>query len=848
MRARTLATLLLLALGSHASDRGLPLVRSYTPEEFHAGAQNFAIAQDGRGVLWFGNLKGALAFDGAWWDVVELPNRSAVFAIASDSAGRMIAGGVGTIGIIENNRFRAFNVDRPIGDVSEICRSGNGFLAITDRLVLEGNANGVHVVDASRRCPHETISNPWLNGKRIVDSVRLHDGRIAVATAEDGVAILTPAGQLDQILDHSAGVPDDVLRAAFVDREGSLWLAASDGSVAQIDLSSPLTVWDSRLGIRGAARQLFRWNGRLYLTNSHGLFAIDRERAPVRRVAGSASSWFMLEVPEGALVSMSDGIFLFDRSEHATLIAGTDRTGGYGLIRPTFDPSHVLFGCRTGLGVLRHDGNKWVLERMIAGAPPYVRDFIEQDGVVWAATTFDGVLRIDGDRLTRLQHGEMSLTVIDGRAGFVGENGKHFYRIDGAKLVDDPRIERLQTPGGYFHILQDQRGNLWTNTLPPRVFHRLPGGDWSAEGTPLVSIAVTDIQTLMCDADGVLWLGTNRGMFRYDASSVAKPPAQPPPLIHRVEGLGKSRRMRIEFAPASYHAGVMYQYRLDPIDADWSAWSSEAFVDFTNLLGGDYTLRVRARTPEGSVSPETRYRFDVAPPWYATRASFALWVLTLAAIIMLIVRIRTRALHRQAEHLRARIAERTELLEQANARLERLSFFDELTGIANRRYFQRLIGEDWQIAMRDRSSLALIMIDLDHFKELNDTRGHRAGDESLRRIGEFLGSTIRRSGDVAARYGGEEFAVLLVGAGEADAMAIAERLRIGIAQLELPYDESGARILTASCGVAAMTPTAREVPDMLIEQADQALYAAKSSGRNCVMASSACESLISQQK
>jgi diguanylate cyclase (GGDEF)-like protein len=337
-------------------------------------------------------------------------------------------------------------------------------------------------------------------------------------------------------------------------------------------------------------------------------------------------------------------------------------------------------------------------------------------------------------------------------------------------------------------------------------------------------------------------------MFRYDAASMAKPPAQPPPLIHRVEGLGKSRRMRIEFAPASYHAGVMYQYRLDPIDADWSAWSSEAFVDFTNLLGGDYTLRVRARTPEGSSSPETRYRFDVAPPWYATRASFALWVLTLAAIIMLIVRIRTRALHRQAEHLRARIAERTELLEQANARLERLSFFDELTGIANRRYFQRLIGEDWQSAMRDRSSLALIMIDLDHFKELNDTRGHRAGDESLRRIGEFLGSTIRRSGDVAARYGGEEFAVLLVGAGEADAMAIAERLRIGIAQLGLAYDESGTRILTASCGVAAMTPTAREVPDMLIEQADQALYAAKSSGRNCVVANSACESLISQQK
>jgi len=287
----------------------------------------------------------------------------------------------------------------------------------------------------------------------------------------------------------------------------------------------------------------------------------------------------------------------------------------------------------------------------------------------------------------------------------------------------------------------------------------------------------------------------------------------------------------------------MFQYRLDPIDSDWSAWINETFVDFTNLGGGDYTLRLRARAPEGSISPEAVRTFTVLPPWYATRSAFALWVITLAALIMLIVRIRTSALHRQAELLRARISERTqelneknELLEQANARLERLSFFDELTGIANRRYFQRLIGEDWQSAMRDRGSLALIMIDLDHFKDLNDTRGHRAGDESLKRVGEFLGTTIRRSGDVAARYGGEEFAVLLVGAGEAEALMIAERLRAGIEQLAIPYDDSGSRFLTASCGVAAMTPSAREVSDTLIELADQALYSAKNAGRNCVLA------------
>ena len=924
MRVRALAVLVLVALTLRASERGLPLVRAFTPEDFNAGAQNFDVAQDGRGVLWFANLRGALAFDGAWWSIVELPNHSAVFALESDASGRMIAGGVEQLGVIESNRYRTLISGRSIGDVNSICRDGSGFIAVTDRVIVAGNASGVRVIDstprAHQRCfragdttyiattsllrvagenlstevpsldidvvvggnngqvlavahgkglfviengvatPLATDASTWLKDRRAADAVRLADGRIAITTPDDGVAIITADGRLDQIVDHAAGVPDDVVRAAFVDREGSLWLAASDGSIAQIDLASLLTVWDSRLGIRGSARHVFRWNDRIYITNSHGLFAIDREKMPVRQVlpASSGSAWFMAEVPEGLLVSTSNGILLLDRNERVTAIAGTERTGGYGMIRLTSDPSRVLFGSRSGLGVLRHEGNEWKFDRMVEGAPPYVRDFHEENGAIWAGTTFDGVLRIDDaaspqPRLTRIGEGEMHLQFIGGRVGFVGDEYR-FVRPDGTRLVEDPRVNNLDIPGKYFRMAEDARGDLWVNTIPPRVFRKLPRGGWAAEGEPLLSITVNDIQSITCDVDGVVWLGSNRGMFRYDSHASARRTAQPAPLIHRIDAVGTARdgrtlrhdfrRLRIEFAPVSYHTGVMFQYRLDSTDSDWSDWSNETFVDFTNLNGGDYTFRVRARSPEGLIGPETRWTFGVLPPWYATRASFALWIVVLAAIIMLIVWIRTRSLHRHAEQLRARIAERTqelneknELLEQANARLERLSLFDELTGIANRRYFQRAIAEDWQTAMRDRSSLALIMIDLDHFKELNDTRGHRAGDESLRKVGEYLGATIRRSGDVAARYGGEEFAVLLVGCGEHDAMQIAERLRIGIAQLGIPYDDSGTRTLTASCGVAATTPTARDVPDTLIDQADQALYVAKAAGRDCVSVS-----------
>jgi diguanylate cyclase (GGDEF)-like protein len=118
------------------------------------------------------------------------------------------------------------------------------------------------------------------------------------------------------------------------------------------------------------------------------------------------------------------------------------------------------------------------------------------------------------------------------------------------------------------------------------------------------------------------------------------------------------------------------------------------------------------------------------------------------------------------------------------------------------------------------------MLDLDHFKELNDTRGHPAGDECLRQIGAYLGVMIRRTGDVVARYGGEEFAVMLIDTPAGGAAQVAERLREGIASMGP---------VTASFGVAAMVPAAETSPEALVEAADRALYAAKEAGRNRVM-------------
>jgi len=178
--------------------------------------------------------------------------------------------------------------------------------------------------------------------------------------------------------------------------------------------------------------------------------------------------------------------------------------------------------------------------------------------------------------------------------------------------------------------------------------------------------------------------------------------------------------------------------------------------------------------------------------------------------------------------------------ERLAERLAVLSARDGLTGIANRRHLDEALGREWARAMREGSSLALVMCDLDCFKAFNDHYGHQRGDECLRQIARVLDEGCRRGGDLAARYGGEEFVLLLPATDLDNAMRIAESLRRAIEALAVPHEASPvAAVATASFGVAALVPAPALRADQLLASADRALYRAKAAGRNIVVAAEA---------
>jgi diguanylate cyclase (GGDEF)-like protein len=191
-----------------------------------------------------------------------------------------------------------------------------------------------------------------------------------------------------------------------------------------------------------------------------------------------------------------------------------------------------------------------------------------------------------------------------------------------------------------------------------------------------------------------------------------------------------------------------------------------------------------------------------------------------------------------------KLSERENELRTANRHLEELASIDSLTGLANRRGFDGRLTADWQRCGKLGKPVALIMIDVDHFKLFNDRYGHVEGDVCLRRIGRLLRDAAEEPDDLPARYGGEEFALLLPRADVVRALDMAERLRAAVEELYIAHASSPLGQVTISVGVASLVPGAGERPERLVEAADSGLYAAKRNGRNTAVADDGSVTLV----
>lgn len=184
---------------------------------------------------------------------------------------------------------------------------------------------------------------------------------------------------------------------------------------------------------------------------------------------------------------------------------------------------------------------------------------------------------------------------------------------------------------------------------------------------------------------------------------------------------------------------------------------------------------------------------------------------------------------------KARIRTHLHLRKQAQL-LEEFAFIDPLTQIPNRRQFEQKLDEEWRRAVRNKSPLSICMLDIDYFKQYNDSLGHGEGDVCLQKVAQSIHSATARAGDLAARYGGEEFVVIFPNSTLKDTKLLAEKICKNIESLKILHPNSSVgKYVTISIGCATIDlPSQKDVPLMLVDNADKALYKAKEEGRNRV--------------
>jgi len=659
-------------------------------------------------------------------------------------------------------------------------------------------------------------SADYLRGVYMTGGCVLHDGRIVITTGDRGAMILNANGEIDEVLSYETGLMSENVMSAFPSRDGDLWLSLQNG-LARIDIHSPMTIIDNRLGLNGPVSALLRHRGKLFIGTSSGLFilhdgkgstihASDSHVVKASRIDGITDEvWGIQDVEDQLIIATSRGVYRYD-SGTVQRIPGTEALTVYALHQLQDQPDSILLGLRDGVALLHLTGTRWKLVFRTQTFSSMVHTIAEAPtGILWLGTILDGACRIsysendpiredkfEPDTLNHFGKGEIGCFRFGNDILMTAEDG--ILKFEGGKLILHPGLKKLGNLSDVFYLAEDASGTLWMNTHPPSRARLLPDHQWKWESPWMSALPGKDIQIIYPDRDDVIWFSTDRALTRFDSTIQPYHQEENQPLIRRAS-VGPTaveifradgsapilsfpvRRLRIEYTSACYYPGVRYQCRIDPGDDDWSSWSSEPFREYTNLWEGEYAFRVRSMGLDGNPGPEGIYRFTVLPPWYRTLGAYILWFFAAALSVFGIVRWRNHRLRKRAETLENQVMEQTRSLaqavdelrsakeeleekntqlEEANTRLHSLSFLDGLTGIPNRRHLEETLHREWSLAWRSRSSLAFVLMDIDHFKLLNDSQGHQKGDDCLQTGSSFsqeqpppfhgCSRTIRRGG------------------------------------------------------------------------------------------------------
>ncbi|MHA7815396.1 MAG: ligand-binding sensor domain-containing diguanylate cyclase [Pseudohaliea sp.] len=801
--------------------------RSWTESDGLAGNRTFRITEGGQGTVWVGSLTDGLSFfdgdrfralgmaDGLDSTQVHLLTRDRRLGLVAGTA----SGGLYRLG--PGSTLAAFALGDPL-PVQALLRDRHGglWLGTYGRGLWRQHADG-----SRERFPLDKAGH-------VFDLTEDGDGNVWVATMQ---GLFRIRGSAFLPFGDAEGVSDSTF-VVTVDDSGIAWVGSENGGLYRVDTDGATSRPYPELAGSSVSSLMVRKNGELWVgTFGSGLLRFADSRGgpligTVEKLAG-AHILAMLEARDGSIWIASDG--------------GVDRW-----VAGKAAPAPVQQAVADTL--VRHLGE---------GA----------DGTLWLGTN-DGLFAWSGEaaRLYTRADGLASNVITDSYEDergvlWIGSRDGGLARLEGDRLFTFGRDQGLPQ-SSVMAILDDGHGRLWLSGISGLVWADRDSLDAVARGErkKIVARLLSERDGLRsaqfqggyqpaaaAGPDGRLWFPTNRGVVAFDptVATAAEPPlhtyieavrvnGESVPLERLLALPAELGSLEIDYtAPQLSNAeGVRFRYRVGD-DGPWQAAGSRRTAYFSALPAGEQLFRVQAMLGPGPFpapnGDSASLRLVRAPHWYETALAPLGGALLLAAVLVLAYRLLGSRARARELHLEQLVNRRTEELRAALAKVEEISRIDSLTGVANRRYFEERLAAAWKMAARAQRPVSVIMLDIDRFKQYNDSLGHQAGDDCLRQIADALRGDLLRDNDLVARYGGEEFVILLYDADGDGATRVARRLMEQVDALKLRHPESDiAPYVTVSLGCATAYTAELDDPYDLVNRADRALYDAKRAGRN----------------
>jgi len=680
------------------------------------------------------------------------------------------------------------------------------------------------------------------------------DGRILIPSPE---GLLIGSGKGWQKIDQSVGLRG-VVYSVFEDRQRSLWIGLAGRGLAQW---RGYQEWKSYSTASGLASDIVyeirpQSDATLWVGTEGGLLRGERQQSGIRwkKVAG------LDRFPVHSVRLDSNGDLWIGTEAHGAALFHV-RTGTV----KWFGEAQGLMG--KSPYTLRFDGHQRLWAATEAGlfmaAAPY-RKFVRvaeippnriwavaegRDGIVWAGGA-DGLFAYTNGQWKNFTRNDglsnqevLALGVAPNGEIWVGYrfgDGIDRVHLQAGALTVAKGVQRPGTDGLVYFLEFDAAGRLWAGT--EQGVDLWNGSRWSHYDTSDgLAWNDCDLNGFAQGPDGTVWIGTSGGLseFKPTPRLVPEEPVEVAFTRLVMGGTDVSRQTNPSFSAhsnsliARYSAlnvsndhRILFRYQLNGSNSTWTE-TTQRELQFAELAPGSYHLEIEAQDNDGVWSEhKAEFAFRILTPWYSSWWFIGICGLTPVLVAGAVVRLRILSGKRREHELKQ--------LQAAHDEIRNLAYFDPLTGLPNRRLLLDRLQQTLAASFRSNRKRALLFVDLDDFKTLNDTLGHHIGDLLLQEVARRIVASIREA-DTVARLGGDEFVVLLQDLSEqpenaaAQAKIVAEKI---LATIHQPYLLDGRECRSSSSIGITVFGNRRDSTNEVLQQADIAMYQAKAAGRN----------------